>query len=89
MGISRSVKLMKKGGKAAYKPGYAHVSDEKTMCRGSPIFSFKGTANYALFKVITVISGQIPRRPLKPKNPKPRLTYRYFPFCSYRPAHCG
>jgi hypothetical protein len=25
MGISRSVKLMKKGGKATYKPGYAHV----------------------------------------------------------------
>jgi hypothetical protein len=29
MGISRSVKLMKKGGKAAYKPGYAHVAMRK------------------------------------------------------------
>jgi len=34
---------------------------------------------YFFFKVITVISGQIPSLPLKPRNPKPRLTYRYLP----------
>ena len=29
------------------------------------------------FKVITVISGQIPTLPEKPINPSPRFTYKY------------
>lgn len=48
----------------------------------------KENSDYALvfFNSITVISGQMPTLPEKPRKPNPRLMFRYLPFSLSIPA---
>jgi len=52
------------------------TENKQLTTRKYPYLPMSTYAGFPFFSVITVISGQMPKRPEKAKKPKPRLTYR-------------